>query len=128
MVFSMSSRKWDSVGGCHAFAAPGVLAHFRDLERPRKHATPQLNWLLVLLIALGLGLRCYHYVLNPPVWHDEAAQISNVLRKDYSEILGPLYYAEACPPLFLALEKVAVDLLGDSTFALRLVPFLAGCL
>jgi hypothetical protein len=82
---------------------------------------------LVLLLALGLGLRGYYYFSDPPVWHDEAALIANVLHKDFGDMLGPLYYAEACPPLFLALEKAVTDALGDGTLALRLVPFVAGC-
>ena len=82
---------------------------------------------VALIVLCGLTLRGYHYFSDPPVWHDEAAQIYNVLNKDYSEMLGPLYYSEACPPLFLAIEKSVVAILGDSTLALRLVPFLASC-
>ena len=80
---------------------------------------------LALIVALGLGLRSYHYLRNPPVWHDEAALIHNVLHLDWADLLGPLYYSEACPPLFLAAEKAIVALLGDGTFALRLLPFTA---
>jgi hypothetical protein len=83
---------------------------------------------LAFIVVLGLALRSYHFLSNPPVWHDEAAQIYNILNKDFSEILGPLFYSEACPPLFLALEKGLVLLFGDSTHALRLLPFLASCL
>jgi hypothetical protein len=83
---------------------------------------------LTVVVILGLSLRCYHYFRNPPVWHDEAAQVYNILHKDYTEILGPLYYSEACPPLFLAAEKIIVQLLGDGTLAMRLLPFLASCL
>jgi hypothetical protein len=65
---------------------------------------------------------------QPPVWHDEAALINNVLFKDFGDLLGPLYYSEACPPLFLALEKAIVFLLGTSPLALRLLPLAASCL
>jgi energy-converting hydrogenase Eha subunit E len=79
------------------------------------------------LVALGLGLRTYHYLVNHAVWHDEAALVNNVLGKTFTEYLGPLYYSEAAPPLFLALEKVVVLALGSGTYALRLLPFLASC-
>jgi hypothetical protein len=85
-----------------------------------------LPWLAALL-TLGLALRCYHYLNNPPVWHDEAALIINVLDKDYGELLGPLFYSEAGPPLFMWILKATVPVLGDGTFALRLLPFLASC-
>jgi hypothetical protein len=85
-----------------------------------------LPWVPALL-ALGLGLRIYHYAVNPVVWHDEAALINNVLAKSFVEYFGPLYYSEAAPPLFLGLEKIAVDGLGSSTFSLRLLPLVASC-
>jgi hypothetical protein len=79
-------------------------------------------------VLLGLALRSYHYLRCPPVWHDEAALIVNVLKLSFAEMLGPLLHAEASPPLFLWLERAVVLALGESEYALRLVPFLASCL
>ncbi len=84
-------------------------------------------WLWIVL-ALGLGLRGYHYVRNPVVWHDEAALLLNVTEKTFAEHLGPLFYAEAAPPFFLWVEKVISLTLGETTFAMRLLPFLGSCL
>jgi hypothetical protein len=78
-------------------------------------------------MALGLWLRCYHYLRDPSMWHDEAALALNVLGKSFRGLLGPLFYAEAAPPLFLWVEKAVTLILDDSTYALRLVPFLASC-
>jgi hypothetical protein len=77
------------------------------------------------VVALGLGLRLYHFLRDPSMWHDEAALVLNVLGKSFGELLGPLDFAEAAPPLFLWLEKVVALILGDGTYALRLIPFLA---
>jgi hypothetical protein len=77
-------------------------------------------------LAFGLGLRLYHYLRDPSMWHDEAALVLNVLHKGYFDLLGPLSFAEAAPPLFLWLEKTAALAFGDSTYALRLFPLLAG--
>ncbi len=85
-----------------------------------------LPW-VTLFVLLGLALRLYHYLANYPVWHDEAALISNVLGKTPAEYFGSLYYSEAAPPLFLMLERAVVTILGSGTFALRLVPFAASC-
>jgi hypothetical protein len=79
------------------------------------------------LVVLGLGLRCYHYLRDPSMWHDEAALTLNVLHKGFADLLGPLFFAEAAPPLFLWVEKCVTLILGDGTYALRLVPFLASC-
>ncbi len=78
------------------------------------------------LVLLGLALRLFHYLRNPSVWHDEAALVLNVLGKSFRELLGPLWFSEAAPPLFLWIEKVVTHTLGDGTYALRLVPFLTG--
>jgi hypothetical protein len=106
-----------------ALAKPGFLKPESVPFLTRHYKT-----LLWLIVGLGLTLRCYHYLLDPVVWHDEAALINNVLLKDYADFLGAIYYAEACPPLFLVLEKAMAGILGDGTLALRLVPMVAGCL
>lgn len=79
-------------------------------------------------VAVGLLLRAYHYLRCPAVWHDEAALIVNVLGRSVGDVFGPLLHDEAAPPLFLAVERAVVLLLGDGEYALRLVPFLASCL
>jgi uncharacterized membrane protein len=84
-------------------------------------------WITLGLLLVGLSLRSYHYLRQPPVWHDEAAVIVNVLDKDYAELLGPLLFDANGPPLFLWLERAAYLTLGDSPLALRLIPFLASC-
>ncbi|HYT93985.1 MAG TPA: hypothetical protein VEL76_35025, partial [Gemmataceae bacterium] len=84
------------------------------------------SW-LAWLVALGLGLRVYHDLSNPPVWHDEAALLVNVIGKSFTDLLGPLFYSEAGPPLFLWLERGVALTVGDGIFALRLLSLLASC-
>src|SRR5438132_3938033 len=78
-------------------------------------------------VVLGLGLRLYHFLRDPSLWHDEAALVLNVLDKGFLDLLGALSFAEAAPPLFLWIEKAATLLLGDGPYALRFFPFLASC-
>ncbi|HVS39418.1 MAG TPA: hypothetical protein VMS17_27925 [Gemmataceae bacterium] len=82
---------------------------------------------LIAILALGLALRSYHYFREPSMWHDEAAVVVNVLSRGYADLLGPLTFHEAAPPLFLWLEKAVCVVLGDGVFALRLPAFLASC-
>jgi hypothetical protein len=89
---------------------------------PNRYALITVGCLL-----LGLSLRAYHYLRQPPVWHDEAALIVNVIDKDYAELLGPLRFDANGPPLFLWLERAVYLTLGDSPLALRLIPFVASC-
>ena len=85
------------------------------------------RFILVGLLALGLALRGYHYFREPSMWHDEAAVAVNVLNHTYADLLGPLTFHEAAPPLFLWLEKTVCLALGDGVYALRLPAFLASC-
>jgi hypothetical protein len=78
-------------------------------------------------LLLGLVLRAYHYLRQPPMWHDEASVVVNVLDKNYLELLGPLRFDATGPPLFLWAERAVYLTLGESTLALRLLPFLASC-
>jgi hypothetical protein len=82
---------------------------------------------LPALVLLGLALRAYHFLRVPSVWHDEAALLMNVLTRDFGQLLGPLLWHEAAPPLFLWAERAAFLTLGDGVLALRLLPFLASC-
>jgi Dolichyl-phosphate-mannose-protein mannosyltransferase len=90
-------------------------------------AAHRIGLIVLGLVLLGLGLRAFHYLRQPPIWHDEATVVVNVLDKDYSQLLGPLQFDATGPPLFLWLERTAYLMLGESPLALRLLPFLASC-
>ncbi|HSI11034.1 MAG TPA: hypothetical protein VK961_03270 [Chthoniobacter sp.] len=79
------------------------------------------------VVILGLLLRLYHYGRNPSMWHDEAATVMNVLTKSFAGLLGPLDVSATGPTLFLWIQKGVSLALGDSTYALRLVSFVASC-
>jgi hypothetical protein len=85
------------------------------------------TWWTAALVVLGVVLRCHHYLRNPSIWGDEAAVILNALGKSFGELLGPLLYLQAGPPLFFWAEKASGLLLGDNPYVWRLVPFLASC-
>jgi len=84
------------------------------------------SWIAICLV-IGLGLRAYHYLREPSMWHDEAYQMLNVLERGYDTAFSGQDFAEAAPPLFFVAEKAAADVLGDSLYALRLLPLLASC-
>jgi hypothetical protein len=94
-------------------------------DPPSSSLHPRAFW---LILAAGLALRCYHYLRDPAMWHDEAALVLNVLDKSFRDLLGPLRFSEAAPPLFLWIERSVALVLGDGTYALRLVPFVASCI
>ncbi len=88
----------------------------------------QSAWQAPLIAAVVFGVLCRvsQFAAHTSLWHDEAYVALNVIHKTYAGLLGPLDWQEAAPPGFLWLEKLVVDSLGRSEYALRLVPLLAG--
>jgi hypothetical protein len=78
-------------------------------------------------VVVGIVLRLIPWARNPPLWQDEAALVLNVIHFDFVGFFGPLLHHQAAPPLFLALEKLALLTLGASEAAMRLPIVLAGC-
>jgi 4-amino-4-deoxy-L-arabinose transferase-like glycosyltransferase len=77
-------------------------------------------------VVLGVLVRAVRYLLNYPLWCDEAMLAANFLDRGYADLLRPLDFRQVAPVLFLLLELTAVKLLGFSEMALRLFPFLCG--
>jgi hypothetical protein len=83
------------------------------------------RWTLALLV-VGLLWRTLRYLLQFPVWGDEAFVCLNLLGQTYAGLAGHLKGGQVAPILFLWGELGALRVLGPSELALRLLPFLAG--
>jgi hypothetical protein len=79
------------------------------------------------IILLGLVLRSAQYTVNRPLWLDEAYLALNIINRSLPALTQPLDNTQAAPVGFLILEKLVVLGLGSSEYALRLIPFVAGC-
>ncbi len=93
-------------------------------EAPSLHHRLQLERAVWAFLALGVFLRVTRYLLNFPLWHDEAFVAVNFIDKSYWDMLGRLDYHQVCPLLFLWIELTVVKLLGFSEWSLRLFPTL----
>lgn len=82
--------------------------------------------LSLILLIFGVLVRLRLYFSNRSLWFDEASLAINIVDRSYGELLKPLDYNQAAPPLFLWLEKFAVQLLGNNEYALRLFPLVSG--
>jgi len=76
-------------------------------------------WAFVILAVL---IRLIRYLVNYPIWHDEAFLAVNFWDRGYVDLLRPLDYGQVAPWLFLAVERTAVGWLGYSEAVLRLFP------
>src|SRR5262245_49797910 len=78
------------------------------------------------IIAVGVLLRLAHLVAGRNLWSDELMLANEVLPRGLGELAQP-FEATGAPIGFLVLTRLAVDLLGEHDWVLRLVPFIAGC-
>jgi hypothetical protein len=85
-----------------------------------------LNRVVAILLVLGVGLRLRAYLANRSLWLDESFLALNIVNRSFDELWRPLDYGQAAPLGFLFVERLAVDLLGTSEYALRLFPLLCG--
>jgi len=82
--------------------------------------------LAYLIIAFGVALRSIQYLSNRSIWADEAVLALNIVNRSYLELMQPLDYDQGAPIGFLMVEKLAVQILGNNEYALRLFPFVCG--
>ncbi len=81
-----------------------------------------------LFVGLGIAVRLVRYLVNYPIWHDEAFLAVNFWDRSYVDLLRPLDYGQIAPWLFLAIERTAATWLGYSEPVLRLFPTICSVL
>jgi hypothetical protein len=102
-----------------------------DVESRGSQRQPSPSWVVAAtfaFVALGILARLVRYLVDYPIWHDEAFLAVNFWDRDYAGLLRPLDYGQVAPWLFLVVERTAVIWLGYSEMVLRLIPALCGML
>ncbi|NEO55368.1 MAG: hypothetical protein F6K54_21235 [Okeania sp. SIO3B5] len=79
-----------------------------------------------IIIAFGVAVRLVQYLSNRSLWADEAVLALNIINRSYLELFQSLDYDQGAPIGFLMVEKLAVQILGNNEYALRLFPFICG--
>ncbi len=79
-----------------------------------------------ILIALGIVFRVGEYLSNRTYWMDEMTLSSSIQHSLSAGFFAPLIRTQLAPPGFLAIERAALLVLGDSRYSLRLYPLLCG--
>jgi hypothetical protein len=81
-----------------------------------------------IILLTGWGLRCYQYLIGRSLWEDEAHLALNFMSRNYAQLLQPLDYVQAAPPLFLLTVKLCTTIFSYGPKALHLLPFLTSML
>ncbi|MEW6240475.1 MAG: glycosyltransferase family 39 protein, partial [Chloroflexota bacterium] len=82
----------------------------------------------MLLVLTGLVLRVRQYLMGRSLWLDEAMLSINIVKRSFLSLTEWLEYDQQAAIGFLWLQKVSVLIIGNNEYALRLVPFVAGCI
>lgn len=85
-----------------------------------------LRRLALGLLLLGVCWRVTRYLLQFPIWGDEASLAVNFLDRGFLGLTGELEHLQVAPILFLWLQLAVRCVLGTSELAMRLLPLLAG--
>lgn len=101
------------------------LGQTQRISTPIK-ARQVFQYLSIAGVVFGAIVRLIQYLSNRSLWEDEANLALNIVNRSYLELLQPLDHNQAAPPGFLWIEKFATQVLGNSEYALRLFPFVAG--
>ncbi len=108
-------------------AAPKPSDGFTPLDpfpaAARIFGTDRLNQTVCALLVLGIVIRTIRYLLNFPLWPDEAYLAHNYLDRSFLELTQPLDYIQIAPILYLWLQHAILKLLGFSELTLRLSVF-----
>lgn len=84
------------------------------------------KWFLCALIVFGVVVRLVQFLANRSLWLDEAALASSIVTRSYLGLLQLLDHHQVAPVGFLMVERFFVQMFGNSEYALRLFPLLAG--
>ncbi len=95
-------------------------------ESAPSQAEARWTRVMVAIVLAGVGLRVAQYASRQSYWNDEAALVVNIFGHSARELLGPLSYDQAAPPLFLLAMRGAHVLLGRGEYAMRLLPLVLG--
>src|SRR5215203_3213710 len=77
----------------------------------------------VVILALGLVLRCYYYLMGRSLWDDETHLALNFMDHGFARLFRPLDYIQIAPILFILVEKAITSVFGYGELALRFFPF-----
>ncbi len=75
-------------------------------------------------IALGIVIRTIRFLLDFPLWPDEAYLAHNYLDRGYLDLLQGLDYVQIAPLLYLWVQKTVLTICGFSESSLRLFAFI----
>lgn len=76
-------------------------------------------------IAIGVLLRAAHFLANRSLSQDEAQLATNIMDRSFPDLFHKLYFNQAAPDGFLAVQKLVVSSFGSGDYQFRVLSFVA---
>ncbi|MCA9242547.1 MAG: hypothetical protein KDA32_01230 [Phycisphaerales bacterium] len=96
-----------------------------DLQ-PRRRRPLSIARLVGMLLFIGLAARLTRYLLDFPIWGDEAFVAVNFLLNDFSDMWQPLIYHQIVSLGYMWITLAVAKVFGTSEYALRSVALVGG--
>lgn len=85
------------------------------------------NLSIYILLILGFAFRIFHFIYNRSLWIDEVYLSTSLVKMNFIELVTkPLYYQQKAPIGFLWLNKLVINLFGNTEMFLRIIPLISG--
>jgi len=91
-----------------------------------RYAPCAMRYALLLILLAGTSLRIFQYFQNQSLYLDEANLARNYIEKSFIQLFTNLDYKQYAPPFFSFIEKICLEIGGNTEYALRLFPLLCG--
>lgn len=86
------------------------------------------NIIIFCVFLIGIFFRLKGYLVNQSLWHDEATLAASIYNRHFYEMFQPLLHNQCAPLLFMLSTKFVTLFFGVGEWALRLIPFVGGCI
>jgi hypothetical protein len=85
-----------------------------------------IDWAVILLVALGAGLRLFQYFARASLWGDEISVVLNVSQRGVLDlVIHPLASDQMAPSGFVLCLKLMANFFGAGEYSLRFIPLLS---
>jgi hypothetical protein len=105
---------------------PNALPYHRPNQKSDPRYGVVVRLLGIVVVLFGIFFRIHQYLANRSLWLDEAMLALIIVRRPVSGLFEQLSYHQGAPIGFLLIEKLSLFFLGNSEYALRLFPIIAG--
>ena len=92
--------------------------------RPRRLS----DWVLVAVVAVACGARTVQWYTGMALAGDDIALMYSIRALPFRRLLGPLILNQGAPPAWTVSERVLLEVFGSGDRAIRILPWVFGCL